>query len=465
MRPALRLALSVSLLAAPLFAVDGDLRTSFASGGIFTAGTTAHLLSLFGAVSAPDGAVVVYGHYIDDDDGTTTASGMHWRRVTLAGVGAECNFEVPNTSFGWISDAIFDSSGDLVVVGRMSMEADSKLDFVVARFNYPACDLDENFDGDGYRTFDFGGSLTAAGTGIVQVVFINMIPTPPFVQLELDYFVAGEVGGNNVGIARLNATGSFDTDFDGDGKRVLDLGGVDRAVDMQRGPLGSLLVFGRSTAWGIGDDDYFVAAVEPLDGEMDAGFGEAGLMHLDSALDSFPDDFATEIVVTDEDRTYFTGISSHDPNSDAFVAELEADGDPRSAFSGDGWIAYSAFSGGGNSVTYGEALAVQSDDKLLVAGEAGQAAGFGPGFHVTRFLPNGFPDSTFGAAGTAKHELDVIATEPDELYSFGGIALLEGRILIAGRAQDTGINREFVVLLESSLIFADDFDSGSTGNW
>ena len=465
MRPAHRLVLAAALSAAPLCAADGDLRASFATGGVFSYGTTEHLRSLHGAVTAPDGAVVVYGYYIEVVDDQTTASGLHWRRVTASGVGTECNVEVPSSHYGWINDAAFDSGGDLVVAGQVSMEADSKWDFVVARFAYPACDLDETFDGDGLRNFDFGASLDAQGQSLVPYVFIQAIPDPPYIALELDYFVAGNVGPNNVGIARLNSSGSFDSDFHFDGKRALELGGVERARTLRRGPTGTLLLFGHSDAWDANNRDFFVASVTAQDGADDGEFGAAGLVHFDSALDEFPDDFAGSLVVSDEEKTYFVGSSSHDPNADAFVAELDEVGDPVDTFDGDGLRIYSAFSGGGNSSTQGSALVVQSDDKLLVAGDAGQAAGFGPGFHVARLAPNGGFDSGFGTAGIVKHGLDILPGTGESL-TVGGIAQLgDGRIVVAGYAQAVEINKEFIVVLESSLIFADDFESRTTGNW
>jgi hypothetical protein len=446
-------ALAAVVLAAPLAADDGDLYSGFGTGGVFTAGSTSHLLALNDVVQAPDGAVVVVGHYIDMSGDTVTASGLHWRRVDSGGPEAECNVAIPGATQGWINAATFDFFGDLVVAGVARIGGHD--DVLVARFVYPACDLDETFDGDGIRTFDFepdADDAHAVGVGRILTGFAE------------DILVGAKVGPGDVGFARLNYGGTFDEAFGGDGKKIFDAGSLESATDFALGPNSELLLLGASDAWETNNDDLFVLAADPATGEGLESFGgtEAPWARVPIDLATNGWDIGEAIGVTDEGRIHVVG-DTYLPGWRGAAAALDDEGAPAGEFSGDGKLTFAAF-GAATTHTYAHAVAFQGDDKILIAG-SGSDDDFVPRLYVSRRLKGGGLDSSFGTGGFARPTLDLIDGVDDESVSVAGIAFLDGRILVAGRSSATDINREFVLLLDNALIFGDDFESGYSVAW
>ena len=85
----------------------------------------------------------------------------------------------------------------------------------------------------------------------------------------------------------------------------------------------------------------------------------------------------------------------------------------------------------------GEALALQGDGKILVAGNA--PVGGSTGFALMRLGANGSPDNGFGTAGLATTAFTTL----DDLG--GAIAVqADGRILVAGRSSNQS-NSDFAV--------------------
>src|SRR5262249_21955485 len=102
------------------------------------------------------------------------------------------------TNFGGIDAAqgvAIQADGKIVVVGIAST------DLAVARYNSDGS-LDTSFDGDGKVTTNFGAIDSAQRVTI---------------QSDGKIVVAGGTGTSGLALARSNANGSLDTDFDGDG--------------------------------------------------------------------------------------------------------------------------------------------------------------------------------------------------------------------------------------------------------
>jgi hypothetical protein len=78
------------------------------------------------------------------------------------------------------------------------------------------------------------------------------------------------------------------------------------------------------------------------------------------------------------------------------------------------------------TLDYGNAVAVDSDGRYIVAGEGGRS------MTVMRMLPTGALDTSFGANGTG-----VVSISHDAVYSSGALdvkLLNDGRIVLAGYA-------------------------------
>jgi uncharacterized delta-60 repeat protein len=389
----------LTALSGPAHAAPGDLDPSFDGDGIRS----------FGAMDG-DGAWAV----LVQPDG----------KLVLAGYGGS-NFAVARLNPDGSSDISFDGDGmagadfggfdfgyaaalqpdgKIVVAGH----TDVNTDVAVARFN-PDGSLDASFDpggtdGPGKKTFGYGG-YDIANAALVQ-------PNGKIV-------VAGTAN-NDFLVTRLNPDGSYDTSFDGDGAAGADFGGADfgNAVALQ--PDGKIVVAGQT-----GGDDVAVArfnATGPAGMTLDTTFSGNGMRTFGySGFDS-----ARAALVQPDGRIVVVGHGG--PNRKVAVTRLSPDGSFDPGF-GDGGTAWVDFGG----VDVGNAVALQRDGKLVVAGER---SGDDNDFAIARLQPGGALDTTFSGDGRTTVDFG-------DADSASAVALQDdGRIVIAG---DTFVGHDFAV--------------------
>lgn len=325
--------------------------------------------------------------------------------------------------------------------------------------------VDGTFGVSGVRTVDFGGSGDFADT-------IRAHPVGGFI-------VAGsyENGTSTVdfAIARLDANGSLDTSFSGDGKATVDFGNVDKCYDAAVQADGKVVMVGTTV---VGGNTQMALTRLNADGSLDTGFGASGKITinpgvqpgafltsvgllsdgrivaagyanfsssiyvadtrfvvlcyttggvLDSSFSgdgivaesirSSAQDYAQCLVVQDDDKVVVGGLSFYSNNRNMALMRVNPDGSLDSGFSGDGklYSTYDSF-----SQDYGEAVTLDANGKILLAGGANN------NFALFRYLGNGALDSSFGSGG--KVLVDMGAT--DRAY---GVDLQQGgRIILAG---------------------------------
>jgi uncharacterized delta-60 repeat protein len=103
---------------------------------------------------------------------------------------------------------------------------------------------------------------------------------------------------------------------------------------------------------------------------------------------------------------------------------LAASGDLDRRFSGDG-IAKTGFGQGGHGLGFAEAIAVQPNGRMVIAGSTGQPAF---DFGLARLRPNGKLDRSFGDGGTVRIDFGGIETAQDVAVQD------DGRIVVVGEA-------------------------------
>ena len=110
------------------------------------------------------------------------------------------------------------------------------------------------------------------------------------------------------------------------------------------------------------------------------------------------------------------------------------------------------------------ALALQSDRKIALAGHLDHTGSQQGGFLLARLLPDGSRDASFDGNGVVRYEFD---RDLDARDGASALALAGGRLVAAGYAGiGTGSDRAFAVLrTQSTLIFTDGFERGSTAAW
>ena len=222
--------------------------------------------------------------------------------------------------------------------------------------------------------------------------------------------------------AQAAFAGDLDASFDHDGRVVFDVfGGVDdraRAVAIQ--PDGKIVLAGWWCGFGANCNvgTFALTRFDP-DGSLDSAFGSGG-----RALVTFPNGRAeaTGVAIQPDGKIIAAGWRNDDDgveDADFALVRLEPDGDLDPSFSGDG---KQTTSFGGSD--HGEAVAIQGDEKIVVAGSSWGCGGLD--FALARYNTNGSLDGSFGGDGK-------ISTGFGGDDSARGVAVqTDGRIVAAG---------------------------------
>ena len=154
--------------------------------------------------------------------------------------------------------------GKILVAGRSKASGSENDDFALARYN-PDGSLDTTFDGDGLATVDLAGEPDSAYDLALQP--------------DGRILVGGTAALSGLGqmaLVRLNADGSLDATFAGDGKALIHTGfGDNTAYAIQLLPAGKLAVAGCAANLDLGRNDMALALLKP-DGSLDTGFSGDG---------------------------------------------------------------------------------------------------------------------------------------------------------------------------------------------
>jgi len=391
------------------------------------------------------------------------------------------------------------ADGRIVVAGTVSNGADR--DFAAARFLADGT-LDTTFGFLGRRTI--GIDLVADGKDVLLGVFALADG-----RTMLLGTAQAPGGGSIPALARLNAIGNADASFGSDGRRVITgapwapppwFEAVARQADGR-------YVFAGTTCGNCAGERAAVAVRVDADGVLDPGFGNGGWASLALPPGTHIDDVAIDA----QGRIVLAGYEGdlaaddHDPVLARFLADGSVDtgfgpgtgyvrltgigGAPDGGWMGhalaidrDGSLLLAlatdedrdslraglvrvlgngtrdpSFGTGGVLVvdrgngTQLDALAVQSDRRIVVAGVISTAGGSADVFAL-RVHADGTPDVSFGGDGFVHHPLDA---QTDRATA---VALVAGRPLLAGYAQRDGSWDAFAARLQADLIFADGFD-------
>ncbi len=384
---ALVLSASIATAAAP-----GDLDTSFSGDGKQTLNFGGQDRGTHVAIT-PDGRIVVVGS-TDAVGGGDFAVG----RFTSDGT--------PDATFGsggkvTLGTAAADTGGGVVVLPDerivVSGQGYATQDFVTKRLNADGSP-DTSFTGAGTSIVDFGGNDA-----------VNAMVQQPDGKLVL---VGSTSVGGDFAIARLNADGTPDTTFSGDGRQTVDFGGGgDVAFSVAIAPDGKILVAGKG---GGAISDMVVARLN-ADGSLDSTFGAGASAK--ASIDFGGSDAANGVALQPDGKIVMAGTTTAG-DGDLAVARLNADGSMDTSFSGDGKLT----AGYGAANELGLALAIQQNGRIVILG----TGDVNSDFLVLRLAPDGTPDASFGNGGTVA--VDFGGAEFD-----GDVALQpDGQIVVAG---------------------------------
>jgi uncharacterized delta-60 repeat protein len=349
----------------------------------------------------------------------------------------------------------------VVVGGQGGFWANDR--FAVARYTADG-DLDESFSDDGFVTTELGGDGAPEGVALqpdgkivvvgateefggefaiarynadgtpdsgfsddgVQTVSIgefgfDAIARSVAIQADGKIVVVGEGLGDgeddyqSFAVARLNANGTPDSGFSGDGQMTTDFnGGEDTADDVAIQPDGKIVVVGTG-----GPNDNFALVRLNTNGTLDASFSGDGKQTTDigqyDAARSVALQADGKIVVAGGTFSFVTPVFLS-----MTLVRYTPGGLPDPSFDGDGIKTIQNF--GGDRAPGG--LLVQPDGKILVAA--------GPGFALARLSSNGELDAGFSGDGKQ-------TTDFGQLVDAVGLGLQsDGKVVVGGSTLSTG---------------------------
>ncbi len=257
-------------------------------------------------------------------------------------------------------------------------------------------ELDSTFGNDGKVITDFGG--TDQGRAVA-------------VQKDGKIVVAG-TSGSDFAVARYNTDGSLDASFGMGGLVITDFGGFDggNAVAIQKD--GKIVVAGFA-----GDEDsVFAVARYNRDGSLDITFGVDGKVTTDFSADA---DIGNAVALQKDGKIVVAGRSG----SDFAVARYNTDGSLDITFGADGKV-ITDFGGDDE----GNAVAMQKDGKIVVAGFTNVGGGDN-NFSVARYNTDGSLDITFGVDGKVTTDFSADADRGNAVA-----LQKDGKIVVAGFA-------------------------------
>jgi uncharacterized delta-60 repeat protein len=256
------------------------------------------------------------------------------------------------------------------------------------------------------------------------------------IQADGKVLVAGRTRGHPA-LLRFHPDGSLDPRFgadDGDGldgAALWPAQGHTAFTAMARQPDGKILA--TATLQREGDGDMALLRFN-RDGTLDTGFGSHGGV---ARWDSGGHDTARAVAVRRDGRILVAGETGYGESDDLAVVRFTSRGRLDPAFgTADGDDTDGAAIRMDEATSSVRAMGLQADGKLLVAGA------LGGDLAVSRFYPDGLPDSGFGRGGTAtwdggpgRDRASAVALQPD-----GGI-LAAGTTFREGRGQDMALVR------------------------
>jgi uncharacterized delta-60 repeat protein len=282
-----------------------------------------------------------------------------------------------------------------------------------------AGDLDLTFSGDGKVVTNSGGSFNDA-VRAMTVQSDNKI-----VVVGHSTITFGQ-SGTTFSVARYNPNGGLDTTFSVDGKVKTNFANPSEALGVVVQSDGKIVVVGQTCtpmpAWVCN----MAVARYTTDGNLDTTFSGDGKQVVD--FGGGDNGSYGGVAVLSSGKIIVAGRMFNGSDYDFALYRLNSNGTLDNTFSGDGRV-NTGFGSGKNDHTFG--LAVQPDNKIIIAGESCDASWNNCDFALVRYNANGTLDTTFSGDGR-------------QLTNFGGndyanaIKLQsDGKIVAAGRREAT----------------------------
>lgn len=303
--------------------------------------------------------------------------------------------------------------GKIIAVGRTFVNG-SGYRAAILRYSVTGV-LDPSFSGDGIQVDDHGtgDDDTYYGVGV---------------QDDGRIVVAGVAKGSteyDVLVARYTSAGALDATFSGDGRLLLDIGGVDnRASAMLLQPDGKIVVAGTQGNPSL-DSDFLLARFTAA-GEPDISFGTNGTV---ISVFGPSTDWAYSIAQQPDGRLVAGGMVINGAAANVAVARYTTAGVLDPSFDIDGF-ALNPFS----AACYARGIAVLPDGRIVAGGNSGLSQ------LICMFNANGTLDMGFSGDGNATPMLGT-----GNAFGYAVAVQSDSKVLIAGQSIQGNAQNNFTV--------------------
>jgi uncharacterized delta-60 repeat protein len=235
-------------------------------------------------------------------------------------------------------------------------------------------------------------------------------------------------------LGRFLSDGSLDTSFGTSGFINTDFaGGTDVAHSIALQVDGKIVLGGLAVVPGVRID--FALARYNSDGTLDTSFNGTGKVLTNLGVTG-SDDQGRQVTLQADGKILLAGWSNAGGTTDFALVRYDTNGTLDTTFNGTGKVTTAI----GTGSDLGLSVTVQSDGKILVAGQSDTA---GNNFAVVRYLDNGILDTSFGA-GTGKVDTPFGGSSDDR-----GAAVLvqpDGKIVVAGTSKPSSGDYDFAIV-------------------
>ncbi|WP_026452113.1 T9SS type A sorting domain-containing protein [Aequorivita capsosiphonis] len=345
---------------------DGSLDSTFGDAGTLRFNVGPLKSFIMDLVQQPDGKIIIGGRTWDDVSG-------NFALVRLNEDGSfDDTFGINGVSYITTAENDVAEAMSLLDDGKILMTGYRNENFTVAKFNADGS-VDTTFGVDGWSVLTFDNASGYA--------------TDMAVQNDGKIVISGfGLNGNNrfqVTAARLNMDGSADNSFGINGKVIFNVGawndfGESLAIQSD----GKILIAGHKwIANAQQRHDFFVARLN-TDGSIDTSYGNdgAGTARLVDGAN-----YTSGMVLQADEKPILVGSTTFNGEYKMAMVRFTTDGFPDFSFGDEGMVSIDNV----GLEDYGRAIALQADEKIILAGDFYTFSGTESEFVVTRFLNDG----------------------------------------------------------------------------
>lgn len=295
-------------------------------------------------------------------------------------------------------------------VGRIILAGTSNNDFVVARLT-PSGNLDTSFGSTGIVSIDLGSTETLYDVAVDKQNGVILVG-------QTFDLINGDA---ETGVVKLAENGTLDTQFDSDGKRVLDFGSNTpdypiKVILHENTDITLIGYYHNGT-----DKDVFAMQLDNTGG-INTNFGTSGKLSLSAANDQT----VSDAVLDGENNIYIAGTHTGMSDTDFMVVQIDLDtnndgvqdGAVNTSLGASGLFTYDE-----GSVDEGLAINIGSDGNILLAGANASKfwlASFTPALALNSgFASSGIATSDYFTGQTVDRATDIIQDQYGNIFLIG----------------------------------------------